>query len=710
MLRDLDLQDVYDSSECNLVEDLMVPCISNSISYIRGVGFFSSGWLRLAAKGVAQLIANGGKATFVVSPILEEADWDAMKLGMEAQESPEILSLLSRNIEELQKNLEEDTRNSLAWLIADELLDFYFAIPRNRDSLCDYHDKVGYCVDEKRDRVAFHGSFNDSVKGALNGEAFSVFRSWNEGQAAYVEQHEHRLTQLLDNANSQFEVFGIPETSKNDFIRLRTTPSRPYKRKVDISKAIDTESALSVPVSIREYQQGAIQAWLDNQCVGIFDMATGTGKTVTSLAAALAAYTERKKIALVVLVPYLHLLEQWASEVKSFGFSPICCSSDNPKWENKLFDAIDQFNLGFTDHLCVIAVHQTAAGQGFINAIAKCKNENLMLLGDEVHGLGAKNLRKGLLERATLRLGLSATPNRWYDEEGTAVLHDYFNKVVFEFPLEKAIGRFLTRYKYHPVPVHLASSELEEFKELTQRIVVMAAKRKQSKEKQSDSLNFLLIKRAQIIAKSEQKYIALEEILHKLKKQGAVKHLLVYCAPGEIDRVLPILAEKAKLRCHRFDHTVSLSERQKVIKSFASGTLDVLVAIKCLDEGVDIPATRTAIFMASTTNPREFVQRRGRVLRRSESKREAAIYDMLVLPNPDDQHTDIDSAKSIIRREMPRFAEFVSAADNVYSAKEIVKPFLEHYGMTHYFDMRPWDIYRQMLEDGEIETDSHFEH
>ena len=218
MLREIDLLDVYDSSECNLIEDLMIPCISNSVSYIRGVGFFSSGWLRLAAKGIVQLIANGGKASFIVSPQLENSDWEAMKLGNAAKESPELLSILSRNIEELRNNLEDDTKNTLAWLIADEMLEFHFAIPRNRDSQCDYHDKVGLCIDNEQNRVAFHGSFNDSIKGSLNGEAFSVFRSWNDGQLAYVDQHENRLRQLLCNENTQFEVFGIPDAIKNDFM------------------------------------------------------------------------------------------------------------------------------------------------------------------------------------------------------------------------------------------------------------------------------------------------------------------------------------------------------------------------------------------------------------------------------------------------------------------------------------------------------------
>ena len=164
MLRDLGLRDVYDSAETNLTEDLMVPCIANSALYIRGVGFFTSGWLGLAAKGIVRLASNGGKAVFIVSPHIEEGDWEAMKQGMLAKDTPELRDLLCKNIDALRETLENNTRNALAWLIADGILEFYFAIPRNRDPLCDYHDKVGLCIDEEKDRVAFHGSFNDSIK------------------------------------------------------------------------------------------------------------------------------------------------------------------------------------------------------------------------------------------------------------------------------------------------------------------------------------------------------------------------------------------------------------------------------------------------------------------------------------------------------------------------------------------------------------------
>ena len=228
MLRSLNLEPVYDSAEHDIVQDLMVPCLRESNTYLRGVGFFSSGWLRLAAQGLAGLVANGGRATFVVSPILDASDWEAMRIGAIARDNPVIKAVIGRNIIDLKESLQEETLNTLAWLVADGVLTFLIAILRDRTSGGDYHDKVGLFVDRNGDKVAFHGSFNDSVKGTLNGEAFSVFRSWDSGQTVYVQRHERRLGTLVGDRNGQFEVFAIPDAEKESLIKLRTSGSRPY--------------------------------------------------------------------------------------------------------------------------------------------------------------------------------------------------------------------------------------------------------------------------------------------------------------------------------------------------------------------------------------------------------------------------------------------------------------------------------------------------
>jgi hypothetical protein len=195
MLKELILYPVYDSAEYNLINDLIVPLLSNSNSYRRGVGFFTSGWLKLASQGLVQLINNGGKAQIILSPIMEKKDW--RHFSLEVARRDEILkdSLLI-NIENIADGLEKETLNTLSWMIADNILEFKFAVPVDWMQGGDYHDKVALFVDAVGDKVAIHGSFNDSIKGSLNGEAFSVFKSWVEGHIPFVEQHENDTTTL----------------------------------------------------------------------------------------------------------------------------------------------------------------------------------------------------------------------------------------------------------------------------------------------------------------------------------------------------------------------------------------------------------------------------------------------------------------------------------------------------------------------------------
>jgi superfamily II DNA or RNA helicase len=713
MLRSLPLEPVYDSAEKDIIRDLMVPCLAASTGYIRGVGFFSSGWLRLAAHGLAELVANGGHATFVVSPILEESDWNALRLGAVARENPVIKAALERSTRDLEISLQEETRNTLAWLVADGVLEFLIAVSRDRTSEGDYHDKVGLFVDRDGDKVAFHGSFNDSMKGSLNGEAFSVFKSWDPGQAIYVARHERRLDDLVGNRNAQFEVFAIPDAAKESLIRLRTTPFRPYRVLTD---SVHEPLAAGLtdpacPCTLYPYQEQAVQEWLKNDCRGLWEMATGTGKTIASLAAASAAFSERQRQVLVVLVPYLHLLDQWDEEARSFGYNPTLCSSEHDHWQTAVSSRIDDFKSGAVSHIALFAVHATASGDAFQKLLRRLPGEDLLLVADEVHALGTGKLRNALAAHAGMRLGLSATPRRWFDEEGTQVLLSYFAGIVFEFALEKAIGSFLTPYDYNPVLVRLTPAEMVKYRELSARIA-LAAKKAQGNEVEQNRLERLLLERARIIWAAENKLPTVLDLLRHIKAEAEksgqeLGHLLVYCAPGEHRAVLRSVSSLG-LRCHEFVHSVPLRERRLLLEAFDRGEIQALVAMKCLDEGVDVPSTRTAVFMASTTNPREFVQRRGRILRRASGKTAATLYDLIAVP-PEDGSAWDHAGRSVLRREMPRFAEFAAAARNQYSARRIVRDLLDQYGMLHLLDLRPWDVYRESRVCGDLDPVSQAE-
>lgn len=697
MLRDLSLLPVYDSEHCDLIRDVQVPLLCQSRDYLRGVGFFASGWLRLAAQGMVSLVEAGGSARVVVSPILDEPDWEALRVGEAARTDAVLRAVLQRNILNLAESLEQDTLNALAWMVADGVLEFRFAIPRDSGVAGDYHDKVAVFTDWNGDRVAIHGSLNDSVRGSLNGEAFSVFKSWEPGQVAYVEMHHGRLETLWSDKNRRFRVCCIPQAIREVFIRLRSTPKRPYT--LPGSRVIVVATLPHCSTKLHDYQDLAVEKWRAAGYRGVLEMATGTGKTITSLAAATRVFESRRRLALVVLVPYLHLLEQWERHCREVGFDPILCSSQHNRWDIAVRSAVRDFRFGIRPHICVLAVHKTASGDRFAAAVQRLSPEDTLLIGDEVHALGAPNLRSAMLECAGMRLGLSATPRRWFDEEGTKAIFEYFGPVCYEYPLEQAIGAFLTPYEYHPQLVSLTDDEVNRYERLTQRILAVASAAKDDEDAQ-EKLRALLLERARIVYTAQAKLPSLLSLLQALMGERAranedLKGVLVYCAPGHHKEVLKAISVTG-LRCHEFVHEVSLPERERLLRQFADGDIQALVAIRCLDEGVDVPDTRVAFIMASSTNPREFIQRRGRILRRAPGKEHAAIYDFIVVPPLGRIECKLAADVNVLQREMPRFSEFASLATNEFRARSVVHDILDRLGMLDLLDKKPWDIYHSL--------------
>lgn len=701
MLESLILFPVYDSSEHDIVQELIVPLLSNSTEYIRGVGFFTSGWLTLASRGLIELIRKGGKAQFVVSPVMEEEDWEALKLGDLAKRSEIVKLRVRQQIADLAIALKEDVLLALTWMVCDHLLKFNFAVSRDKNSAGDYHDKVGVFVDQSGARVAIHGSFNDTLKGSLNYEAFSVFRSWVPGERAHVEWHERRLRKLLENKNDQMEVFSISQAVREMFVQVRPRGGRPYA--APLAETGTLADTTHDPFQLRGYQQLAIGRWFESGCLGILEMATGTGKTVTALGVALECLRKNGKLLLIILVPYLHLLEQWKKVSQAFGFMPIICSGYHPNWRREAKSAIQDLSIGTRSDVCLIMTHETGAIAKLDRFVPEPLSGFTLLIGDEVHSLGAEKRQSALVNVAEMRLGLSATPMRWYDSTGTSRIYDYFGQTCFQMPLEEAIAQgFLTPYLYFPIIIHLSQSELEDYEEISAKIAKL---RKHIDDvAASDIFSNFLIKRASILASAEQKLPRLKNLLRQKKDEAEtrgepLKHALIYCAPGTH---LEILLEIAGMgfRCREFVHTVKMSDRKIILDEFSAGDIQALVSVKCLDEGVDVPATKLAFILASTGNPREFVQRRGRVLRNAPGKIRAEIYDFLVFPNPNILERNHPTAKSLLRREMARFAEFAFGAINQFAARNEVKPMLDHYGMLHLLDIRPWQLYeKEMMED-----------
>jgi superfamily II DNA or RNA helicase len=705
MLRDLKIRHVYDSAECSLVDDLITPLLSNSLWYWRGVGYFSSSWLSVAAEGITALIENGGKARIICSPILSVQDWEAIQLGEQARSEIHLKEALSKNIEELADSLNHDLRNCLAWMISDELLEFRFAIIRQGWGDGDYHDKVGVFEDASAEKVAIHGSFNDSAHATLNGEAFSVFRSWDNGQNPFVEKHYSRLQELWRGENRQFSTFGTPDVVRDRLIRLKSTTEPPYRKdpkKFSLHELLRMDTQSHRKRDLWPHQKKAIEEWFKSGNRGIFEMATGSGKTFTALRAAEELNIRETHLAIVILVPFIHLVDQWKDECVEADYVVTSCGSAYPQWHIEMQSRITDFRSGALKNICIIAVHDTASSERFLKVLDRLIGQNVLLIADEMHELGSGSRRNALSEVYRFRLGLSATPARWFDEEGTAFLFQYFGGVCFQYTLSEAIGTALTPYIYTPIIVSLTQEEQNRYEDLTNRIVTIAGEKNEIRGDMNEQLKILLLKRVAIIAGAENKRSHLRELLLRKKQEDSeISKTLVYAAPGKHRLILDDIAAIG-LRCHEFVHTVSPAQRTTLLEQFGKGDYQILVAVKCLDQGVDVPSTQTAYFLASTSNPREFVQRRGRVLRKADGKKRAELIDFFVFPSNNVTGVNQDTLKGLIRREMPRFAEFSADAVNLHQARAVVWNTLSRFGMLDMLEKKPWDIYREMKNQSEI--------
>lgn len=681
-LRDLDLPAVIETSTTDFIQEFYNPVLQCAAEYKRGVGYFTSGWLQFAAQGMAGLARNEGTAKWITSPNLEEDDWEAFQKGEEARRNEILYESLQRNLDEIEEGLQKDTLNTLAWLIADGLLEIRFALP-DGTLAGDFHDKWGVITDNRGDRIAFHGSKNDSKQGFHNYESYDVFCDWESRRDAdRVQQHEKRFDLLWDDEARGMQVYDLPETIREDIVQLREPDNRPYPEP-DMSRTEST--GLSEPdwIERRPYQTDAVQSWLKAGGKGILKMATGTGKTLTSLLAAQELFERQgERLALIVACPYQHLVEQWKEEMADFNMDPILAYKSRSRWEDDFARAITDFNWEADDHFSVITTHKTFSSDHFQNMLTRLEGDESLVILDEVHHMGAAHYRKQLPSTIQNRLGLSATPERYYDETGTDRLFDYFeNGVVFEYGIRKAIDNgYLCEYYYIPHIIELTEEEQHRYLELSQRISQLSHVVDDDVElTEDDHLKTLLIKRARLIGTAENKIKRLKELM---VQQDWIKHTLVYCGDGSVDEdevhdetqrhvdaTVQALGRDLGLKVHPFTAEETQVERERLLNEFDDGDLQALVAIRCLDEGVDVPATETAYLLASSTNPIQFVQRRGRILRQYPGKERAIIHDFLVAPpksiNPntmDDSQFNME--RKLISKELKRASVFAEDALN----------------------------------------------
>lgn len=710
--QDIELKPEYRSRLDNVVRDFYNPVLSQAIMYKRAVGFFSSSALLSLTAGICGLIENGGTIQMIASPRLSPEDIDAINDGIRRRDDV-IKEALLRELREPKGKFEEARLNLLSNLIAAGRLEIKIAFLDDDNTVGMFHEKLGLMYDNEGNVIAFSGSMNESANAfTINYEAIDVFASWTQ-DADRVYNKQSAFNAMWEDYEPSIKVMDFPDIKDEILLRYRVdsridTELDDEPPEIEFTPTGEASSTFAGPmiptyVQMRPYQVTAIEEWVKRGYVGIFDMATGTGKTYTALAAISKLYSDKKQnLAVIIVCPYQHLVEQWKEDIVAFGMKPIICysASSQRNWRERLKTAVTSFSLGVQNHFCIVSTNATFSID-YVQDLMQKLNGNIVLVVDEAHNFGAENLSKTLLPNIPYRLALSATIDRHGDPEGTQKLYDYFGEKCIEYTLKDAIDNdMLTPYFYHPVSVSLSEDELRNYLDLTSKIRKNIHADKAGKIKLSEYAKMLLIKRARIVAGASEKIGTLRRLMAEYKDDNQI---LVYCGATtmhdvdyqegkppieearQIDIVAGMLGNDLGMRVTKFTSEENAEERERIKADFAEGThLQALVAIRCLDEGVNIPSIRTAFIMASSTNPKEYIQRRGRVLRKFPSKRHAVIFDFITLPIPldkvDEYSSDvIESVKSLAKREIVRMKDFAAIAENPFDSDSLISEIQRSY-------------------------------
>ncbi|ACX75264.1 helicase domain protein [Fibrobacter succinogenes subsp. succinogenes S85] len=727
-LRNIQIESEYRNLHGNIIRDFYNPLLSEAIAYDRSVGFFSSTALSCFSVGLCSFLKNGGKIRLVATPYLSTEDIQAMRDGYKARNEI-IENALVRNLFEPENGKEVERLNMLANLIAECRMDIKIALTKAGM----YHEKLGIIEDSDGNYVAFSGSSNESENAFLNNyESTDVFCSWKDFEKDRALKKKNSFEKIWNGTDDALEILEFPKLKDEIIRRYKKTAPKfdmdedfsyepPKIGEMNLGESSAKYSPLvkkNVPMmpkwfekNIFDYQKEAIDNWAKQGFCGIFDMATGTGKTLTGLGAVTRCFESNKKLATFIVVPYQHLVEQWVEDVVKFNIRPIIAYSTSSQidWKDRLKKAVRDQKIRPSEKsfFCVVTTNATFKSN-FVQDQLKNIKADCLLVVDEAHNAGAGGFKKILDSKFNYRLALSATIDRHGDDEGTRFLYDYFGYVCVSYGLEKAIEeKKLTPYKYYPIIIHLTDGEFSEYKRLTKEMLQHTRVSKSGNVELDSYGELLAIKRSRIVAGAQNKLDAFRKCIEPYKKKT---NILVYCGAttvvydsdssgGEYDfdksevgerqiiAVTKILGNEMGMSVSRFTSEEDIASRRVITENFKNENLQAIVAIKCLDEGVNIPSIKTAFILASTTNPKEYIQRRGRVLRTWPGKEYAEIYDFVTLPQNIDAVrylTDEEKAsgRALVKNELLRLKEFSGIALNRIDSLCLIDEIQQVYQIT----------------------------
>lgn len=704
-LRDLSIKSAYFSPRDDIVADFFIPVLKESIQYDRGTGFFTSAALVELSRGIMGVICNGGHIRMITSPRFTDDDWETIKSGYDIKQR-----MSEAMIRELKIEDEDYLDNIilLSKLIISGRLDIRVAIMKDQELESMFHAKFGTMVDSDGNSIAFTGSVNDSYLGLRrNGEMISVV----ERHFSPDDDNEHLIQNnfniLWDGKDPTVMVYELPDDVVDKFHNYSCLNFTEGFIDLDTGEFLNCQKSVffSRPNSIvpKDYQKNAVKEWVSRGYNGMYNMATGTGKTIAAMLSLERLYNDLGGgLFTIIVCPQKHLVDQWTEIVKSFGVYPIVGYSDYKisDWKSRFTSII--LSASEKTNCCLITTINSFCMDDTQKWISRIKK--LVLIVDEVHNMGSKNRLAKLPPNALYRLGLSATIDRYKDPVGTAKLREYFGEECINLPISEAIGKVLTNYYYHPHVCYFSEEEFSQFQGINSEIERIQGNPSLTQKRRQSLIREQQLKGILLISRLKSKFESLEQIVSEMVNED---HILIYCGRTRfkdddedddkelqaigvriVDKVVEMLGiggtSNLDIKLSQFTYMEKPEERRNILQSFQAGDIQALVAISCLDEGVDIPSIRTAIITSSSENPKEYVQRRGRVLRRYPGKEFAVVYDLVAIPRNLDSRNDsrysADLEMKLLCREVSRIQEFAKDSINPEESQELLDRISNSYG------------------------------
>lgn len=732
----------YRPGEDNSPEKFFNDGLQNSTEFDLQLGYFSSAAISVLAEGFATFISQGGRMKLVINHIVSEEDKEAIKKGVKGG----IIDCVDlTNFEELKNTFDEYQKqffDCLAFLIYTKRIDIRIIKPKNKKGIA--HTKSGQFRDG--DSVtSFTGSANFTISGLFNNlEEIKIDRSDSvdpmvrnrianqKTEFDSIMKFQKTNVEYLSPENLESAIktnFGDKDIEELIDVekKLKRIKQQKAKEKMQEGMVADNDDIdynvqprFPYPTGPREYQQTAFDNWLKNKQKGLFAMATGTGKTITSLNCLLEIYNRKGYYKAIILVPTITLVNQWEQECRKFHFSNIIkVYSKNREWHEDIDRLVlsEKYKMDKDPEpsYIIISTYASFSRQKVFDLLNGFDRIKLLVIADECHNMGSESMLKRLKEISYVRrIGLSATPERQFDEDGNKKLRKFFGaeeNYTYEYNMEEAIEKgVLCKYLYYPHIIELTDAEMENYIALSEKISKYFNIETNTFDKKDEILKRLLLARKRIIHKAENKLRVFKEIIEKrFEENGNLKYTLVYVPEGnkpdyfgneddfdlsdvieddeEAEHLINVYTEAVKNVDEKTTVRKFVSgqkDRDEILGDFASGRLHVLTSMKCLDEGVDVPRSELAIFCSSTGNPRQFIQRRGRVLRTHPDKKRAELHDLVVVPKVSQVSNSYRMEQSLLKSELLRVNNFAMLSENTSFSEIELREVMDYYGLNLY--------------------------